>query len=280
LLALSAVDHVVVFDELSPFRFLDRVRPDVHCKGSDYSIEELPEVDTLTAMGATVRLIPFLPGFSTTRILSSTGSSHEEPSGLPPPGSPETAGEREAYTLLMETSTFLDRAARSLARDVSRVANRLAARLRGGGTLLVCGNGGSASDAQHFAAEFVGRFRRVRAPWPALALTADSSVLTCIGNDFGFEHVFSRQVEGIGRPGDLLLVLSTSGRSPNLIEAAKVAHGRGLFTTSITGEGGPLASLVDHGIVVPSTDPALIQQAHRAALHTICALVEARLIEA
>ncbi len=155
------------------------------------------------------------------------------------------------------------------------VGQQLVASLRAGGKLLVFGNGGSAADAQHFAGELVGRFRHDRRGLPALALTTDSTILTAVGNDLGFEQIFARQVDAHGRPGDVAIGISTSGRSPNVLAALRLARERGLVTVGLTGAGGgPLAAWVDHLIDVPDTDTPRIQEVHGMVVHVLCELVE------
>jgi phosphoheptose isomerase len=150
--------------------------------------------------------------------------------------------------------------------------------LRDGHRVLVVGNGGSAADAQHLAAELIGRFGKERAPLPAIALTTDTSVLTAIGNDYGFDEVFARQVQALAQPGDVLLALSTSGGSLNVINAVHAARSARAATVALTGEdGSELASSVDVGIVVPSTDTARIQEIHIAVVHILCELIESLL---
>ncbi len=146
-----------------------------------------------------------------------------------------------------------------------------------GGKLLVCGNGGSAADSQHLAAELAGRYQLDRPGWPALALTVDTSALTAISNDYGFERVFARQVEALGRSGDVLLVISTSGHSPNCVAAVEVAASRGMRTHGLLGkDGGPLADLVDSALVAPGEVTARIQEIHITMIHMLCELLEAR----
>ncbi len=155
------------------------------------------------------------------------------------------------------------------------VGKRICESLRAGGKVLTFGNGGSAADAQHFAGELVGRFLRDRAGLPALALTADSSVMTAIGNDFGFDAVFKRQVEAHGRPGDVAVGLSTSGRSPNVVEALRFARARGLLTVGMTGGGGGrLGGLVHYLIDVPHHETPRIQEVHGMVVHILCQIVE------
>jgi D-sedoheptulose 7-phosphate isomerase len=147
--------------------------------------------------------------------------------------------------------------------------------VRNGNKIVFCGNGGSAADAQHLAAELVGRLVRDRRALPGLALSTDSSALTCIGNDFGFDEVFARQVEGLGRSGDVLVAISTSGNSPNVIRAVEVAKPMGITTVGLLGRnGGKLAPLVDLPIVVPAEETARIQEAHIFLGHVLCALIE------
>ena len=165
---------------------------------------------------------------------------------------------------------------------VEAVAERMADRLRAGAKILACGNGGSAADAQHFAAELVNRFLLERRPYAALALTTDSSILTSIANDYRYEEVFSKQVEALGRPGDILLAISTSGNAPNACLAAEAAKKAGVWTVALTGgTGGRLAALADETLcVTTSRTTARIQEAHEMMIHAICQLVEERLAAA
>ena len=159
--------------------------------------------------------------------------------------------------------------------QVASIAQAVSDRLDAGGKLLIVGNGGSAADAQHIAAEFVGRYKLERDSLPALALTTDTSNLTAIGNDYGFDKVFSRQVQGLGRKGDVLLALSTSGRSHNVIAALEQARTLEIITVLFTGAAGEaMQGDWDHVLAVPSTDTAVIQQIHMVAAHAICDAVE------
>jgi D-sedoheptulose 7-phosphate isomerase len=177
-----------------------------------------------------------------------------------------------------QSSDVLDRtmAAPGFVDAVVVSAQRIATSLRGGGRLLIAGNGGSAADAQHIAGEFVSRLNFDRAPLPAIALTVDTSVLTAIGNDYGFELVFERQVRGLGRRGDILLAISTSGRSPNILRALEAARALEMTSIGFTSQkGATMAALCDLALVVPSEVTQLIQQVHMTAAHIICELVEA-----
>jgi len=158
---------------------------------------------------------------------------------------------------------------------LDKMARAIIQAMKAGRKLLLCGNGGSASDSQHIAAEFVGRFEKTRMSLPAIALTSDIAALTAIGNDFGFEKVFSRQIEGLGKKGDVLVVLSTSGRSPNILDAITQAKQQGILTLGFTGkDGGILKDAVDLCFIAKSHKTTHIQEAHMAALHAICEVVE------
>lgn len=154
-------------------------------------------------------------------------------------------------------------------------AEKIALALTSDRKLLLCGNGGSAADAQHIAAEFINRYELERPPLPAIALTTDTSILTSVGNDYSFNEVFSKQVKALGVEGDVLLAISTSGNSANVIEAVKAAKSLGIFTVGLTGShGGQLASLVDLPLVVESSITARIQETHILVGHMICELVD------
>lgn len=154
-------------------------------------------------------------------------------------------------------------------------ADKIALALTGDRKLLLCGNGGSAADAQHIAAEFINRYELERPPLPALALTTDTSILTSVGNDYSFDETFSKQVKALGVEGDVLLALSTSGNSTNVLKAVETAKNKGIFTVGLTGgDGGKLADLAEMSLVVKSHTTARIQEAHILAGHIICELVD------
>ena len=170
------------------------------------------------------------------------------------------------------------RVAAEQADAIAAIADRYEATLRGGGTLFFAGNGGSAADAQHLATEYVVRYQTNRPAMRAIALTTDTSLLTACANDMGFDEVFARQVEALAEPGDLLVLHSTSGESPNVIRAAQSAKARGVGVVAMLGRsGGQLKDLVDLALIVPSNDTAHIQELHLAIEHVICDLVEDRL---
>src|SRR5438874_1307138 len=158
---------------------------------------------------------------------------------------------------------------------LAAIVDRVAAALAAGNKVLLAGNGGSAADAQHLAGEILGRFNYDRAPVAAIALTTDSSILTAIGNDYGYEHIFERQVRGLGRPGDVLIAISTSGRSPNIVHAVAAARAGGLTVIGFTGRsGGEMVEACDLCLCAPADATPLIQQIHIAAGHIVCGLVE------
>jgi D-sedoheptulose 7-phosphate isomerase len=184
------------------------------------------------------------------------------------------AQKKEARDLLAAAAASMA-ALPETAEEVAIAAGLIEKALRSGGKALFCGNGGSAADAQHLAAELLGRFLLERAPLPAMALTANSSAMTAIGNDYGFDNVFSRQVRGLGRAGDVLVGISTSGRSRNVAAAFSAAQEGGLVTIALTGaEGGPIAEAADVAIRAPATSTPRIQEMHITIGHTICELVE------
>ena len=156
----------------------------------------------------------------------------------------------------------------------------MAGRRRGGGKLLLFGNGGSAADAQHVAAELVGRFTRERVALAAMALTTDTSVLTSVGNDYAFDRVFARQVEALGRPGDVALGISTSGASPNVVAALEAARALRMHTIALTGsDGGAVGRVAAIHLNVPSDVTARVQEVHRTLLHVICDIVERSVVD-
>lgn len=160
-------------------------------------------------------------------------------------------------------------------RDLIDLAGHISGIIPQGKKVMIMGNGGSAADAQHMAAEFVNRFRIERAPLPALSLCTDSSILTSIGNDYSFEQIFEKQVLALGLPGDLLIGISTSGNSPNIIRAMKAAREKGLTTVALTGnQGGKMIEWADRTFIVPSADTPNIQETHILAIHLICDLVD------
>jgi len=160
------------------------------------------------------------------------------------------------------------------------IAGYIAASLVKGGKILICGNGGSAADAQHMAAEFVGRFKLESPALPAIALTTDTSILTAVSNDYNFKDIFKRQIKALGKEGDILIAISTSGKSKNIIEAIEAAKEKNMLTVGLTGKKGlPMLDVCDYVLHVPSDETPLIQEIHISALHIICELVDVFLFE-
>lgn len=182
------------------------------------------------------------------------------------------------YHDFTEHLQVIERVRDTLSESIQKIGRVLAQSLAEGGTLFWCGNGGSASDSQHLAAELVGRFKKNRRALRSTALTTDTSVLTCVANDFSYDDIFSRQVEALGRPGDVLIGISTSGKSENVLRAFRLAKEMGLTTVSLLGKGGGTAkNSVDYALVIPSDTTARIQEAHILIGHILCELIEREL---
>jgi D-sedoheptulose 7-phosphate isomerase len=181
-------------------------------------------------------------------------------------------------TQLDELGTVL-RDVAAQADAINQLVVLVAERMLAGSTLFTCGNGGSAADALHLAEELIGRYRSNRRPLPALCLNADVTALTCIANDYGYEAVFARQLEGLARSGDLLVVFSTSGHSPNLLPALDIARERRVTSIAFLGkDGGAAKARADYAIIVPSQNGARVQEVHTLLLHAICEEIERRLV--
>ncbi|HWP19060.1 MAG TPA: phosphoheptose isomerase [Burkholderiaceae bacterium] len=190
--------------------------------------------------------------------------------------------EQRIQQQFFESADLKYQAAEALARPIADAVHAITGCLTAGGKVLACGNGGSASDAQHFAAEFVGRFERERPGLAAIALTTDTSILTAVGNDYDFNQVFSKQVQALGQPGDVLVAMSTSGNSANVLAAVQAAHDKEMTVIALTGRGGgklkELLAETDVHICVPHDRTARIQEVHILALHCICDAVDAQLL--
>lgn len=188
----------------------------------------------------------------------------------------DAGGAAKVVESALDAAIALHRTVRD--RDLSavvRAAQAIAGAFAAGGKVLTFGNGGSAADAQHLAAELVGRFERKRAAFAAVALTTDTSVLTSVANDDGFAHVFARQIEGLGHPGDVAVAISTSGESANVLEGLRVATLRGMRTVALTGRsGGPIGAAAEIHVNVPDDSAARVQEVHRTLIHAICRIVE------
>jgi D-sedoheptulose 7-phosphate isomerase len=267
LLALACVDEVRVFNELTPEDLIEEIRPDVLVKGGDWNQSEIIGAESLKARGGKIVSIPLVPGFSTTEIVDrlSGGSdkTHDRPDAS---GLTDSINEHiEVMNRILETSQGA----------VDACAAILIQTLREGNKVLICGNGGSAADAQHIAAELVGRYETEREALPAIALTTDTSALTALANDYDFTKIFARQVDALANDGDCLIGISTSGTSENVIAAVMSARNHGCKVIGMTGEKGKkLASLSDACFMVPSSRTSRIQEAHITIAHYWCGLVE------
>jgi D-sedoheptulose 7-phosphate isomerase len=202
--------------------------------------------------------------------------------GVPGDISLPTMLEQRIQQQFFDSADLKYAAAEILARPIAHAVAAIVGCITGGGKVLACGNGGSASDAQHFAAEFVGRFERERPGLAAIALTTDTSIITAIGNDYSFEAIFAKQVEALGAPGDVLLALSTSGNSANVVAAVHAAHAKEMSVVALTGRGGgkirALLLDTDVHICVPHERTARIQEVHILSLHCLCDAVDNQLL--
>ena len=270
---LRAVDEVRIFDELTPENLIREIKPDVLVKGGDWKENEIIGGDFVKKNGGKVLSIPLKQGFSSTGIIERISSGKQAETYL---GrlKPETFDSPAISSLNEHLEVFQKILTRHL--DViNECADLICETLSKGKKILLCGNGGSAADAQHLAAEFVGRYETERRAYPAIALTTDTSALTALANDYNFEKVFARQIEALATEGDCLIALSTSGNSPNVIEAVMQARKTGCRVIGMTGaKGKKLASLSDACIMIPSERTARIQEAHITIGHIWCEIFD------
>ena len=186
---------------------------------------------------------------------------------------------QQVLNAFADSASVKQQFAREHADRIVQVANLIGTAFREGHKVLLFGNGGSATDAAHIAAEFVGRYHRERAPLPAIALATDIAAITCIANDYGYDELFARQIRAHGQKGDIAIAISTSGNSPNVLKGVEAARAVGLTTIAWTGgNGGKLAGMVDHPFVVPSKVTARIQESHITLGHVLCELIEEQLL--
>ncbi len=269
LLGLRSVDDVRIFNELTPEKLIESIRPDVLVKGGDWSRNEIIGADFVESYGGRVHSLPVVEGFSSSGLIARMATA-------------ETAvlceGETVLSASLNEHQALFELIASETVASISECAQLLIDTVENGNKILICGNGGSAADAQHIAAEFVGRYESERRALPAIALTTDTSALTAIANDYGFERVFARQVEALASKGDCLIAISTSGNSPNVIAAVMEARRRGCSIIGMTGRNGKkLASLSDTCIMIPAERTARIQEAHITIAHIWCEMIDKKI---
>ena len=266
LLALECVDEVVVFEENTPEHLIEEISPDVLVKGGDWKEDEIVGAEFVKANGGKVVSIPLVEGYSTSSILERLKAEDSPDEDILDGPVDRSLGEHLA--VLADVS-------KSSTESIVTCAEMLKKTLRNGGKILVCGNGGSAADSQHIAAEFVGRFESERRALPAIALTTDTSALTAVANDYGFSRIFARQVEALAREGDCLIAISTSGESENVINAVMAARRQRCIAIGMTGsKGKKLASLCDASFMVPSDRAARIQEAHITVAHIWCEMLD------
>jgi phosphoheptose isomerase len=257
--ALGCVDHVFIFEGPRLDREILQLKPDFYTKAGDYSLDSLDptERSALEAIGTEIRFQPFVPGHSTTKTVNMLGTQRHIDEEQRPFG--------QRCDQLRQLLVRCD----SIQNDVERGFKLISECLSNGGKVLACGNGGSAADAMHLIEELIGRFKLNRIPLPGICLNSDPTVLTCIANDYGYDHVFARQVQGLGRPSDVLVLFSTSGNSNNIVEAIRVSNEIGLKTILVTGnDAGRSKGLCSVDIVVPDTQTARIQEVHTLILHS------------
>jgi D-sedoheptulose 7-phosphate isomerase len=266
---LRAVDEVRIFDENTPENLIREIKPDVLVKGGDWKPEEIIGADFVLKMGGEVFSLPLKDGFSSSKIVKKIKSAERK----------ESNDERRRDGLILNSLNqhleVLRQVSAANIENIAACAGLIFETFERGNKVLICGNGGSAADAQHIAAEFVGRYETERTALPAIALTTDTSALTALANDYDFEKIFARQVEALAREGDLLIAISTSGNSPNVISAVMKARQRGCKILGLTGaKGKKLASLSDAALLVPSERTARIQEAHITIAHIWCEIID------
>jgi D-sedoheptulose 7-phosphate isomerase len=264
LLGLDSVDEVLIFDELTPDKLIRKIKPDVLVKGGDWTHQEIIGADFVEEHGGKVYSLPIVNGYSSTKIIDSIKKSENAAS--------DSSEISDGLTEHLEVFTNL---ISSHLPVINACAEILAGTFESGHKILICGNGGSAADAQHIAAEFVGRYERERKALPAIALTTDTSALTALANDYSFDLIYSRQIEALANENDCLVAISTSGNSPNVIAAVMAARRIGCKVIGLTGSNGKkLASLCDAVVMVPSERTSRVQEAHIAIAHYWCEVLE------
>ena len=266
LLGLASVDEVIIYDELTPEELIKQVKPDILVKGDDWKIDEIIGSNFVLANGGQVISLPLVSGFSTTAIAEKMQSEDKV----------QNEGGSLIESSLTEHKAVFDAVMATGQTAIQECVDLLINTFKTGNKVLLCGNGGSAADAQHIAAEFVGRYETERKALPAISLTTDTSALTALANDYDFERIFARQVEALATTNDCLIAISTSGNSRNVIAAAMEARKQGCKVIGMTGANGKkLASLCDACIMVPSERTARIQEAHITIAHIWCEMIDA-----
>ena len=273
---LQSVDEVRIFDELTPENIIKDIKPDILVKGCDWKTNEIIGADFVQSYGGKVYSLALKEGFSSSNLVEKIRSSsvrQKEKVAY------ETNWSDKIGNSLNEHVETVEKIINQEQPNIEKCAEIIFDTFKQGKKILICGNGGSAADAQHLAAEFVGRYETERKALPAIALTTDTSALTALANDYGFERIFARQIEALGQAGDLLIALSTSGNSANVNAAVMAARKIGCRTIGLSGSGGKkLASLCDACILVPAERTARIQEAHITIGHIWCEIVDAKFV--
>ena len=263
---LRAVDEVIIFDEPTPEALIKKIKPDILVKGGDWKINEIIGADFVQSYGGKVYSLPLKAGFSSSEIVDKIKNNKPEE---------HKEGNSSIETSINEHIAVFHSIISENIGSIEECGNIILQTFRAGKKVLLCGNGGSAADAQHIAAEFVGRYETERQALAAISLTTDTSALTALANDYDFERIFARQVDALAVEGDLLIAISTSGNSPNVISAVMTARSRGCQVIGMTGsKGKKLAALCDACILVPSERTARIQEAHITIAHIWCEIID------
>lgn len=274
---LKAVDEVKVFDELTPENLIKQIKPDVLVKGGDWEIKEIIGAAFVKENGGEVFSLPLKNGYSSSSIVENIQNFANTSSTKMKTDIKENCLISDS---LNEHLHLFKKVLRDEVPNIQKCAELIFEILKKGNKILICGNGGSAADAQHIAAEFVGRFETERTALPAIALTTDTSALTALANDYSFERVFARQIEALANEGDLLIAISTSGNSPNVTSAVMSARKKGCKILGMTGSNGKkLASLSDECLMIPDKRTCRIQEAHITIAHIWCEFVDKKIAE-
>lgn len=269
---LRSVDEVRVFNENTPEKLIKEIRPDVLVKGGDWKLDQIVGADFVLQNGGEVFSVPFEKDFSSSKLVEKIRSAKVSAVSAEPVETSETALIKKS--LESHLAVFVELLESEIP-NIAGCAELIFKTFEAGNKVLFCGNGGSAADSQHLAAEFVGRYETERRALPAIALTTDTSALTALANDYDVERIFSRQVEALAKKGDLLIAISTSGNSPNVLAAVMKAREIGCQTLALTGIGGKkLASLCDAALAVPVKRTSHVQEAHITIGHIWCEIVD------
>lgn len=276
--SLKPVDEVIVFDEPTPENLIKKIKPGVLVKGGDWKINEIIGADFVLNSGGEVRSLSLKKGYSSSNIVEKIKSGAGNKKIKPENKKPKDLEDELIENSLREHMEVFQTILQNHKNDILEGAETIFKTIENGGKILICGNGGSAADAQHIAAELIGRFETERCALPAIALTTDTSIMTALANDYGFEKIFARQVEALANKGDCLIALSTSGNSPNVVSAIMEGRRKGCKIIGLTGaKGKKMAALTDSCIFVEHERTARIQEAHIAIGHIWCEIIDEKI---